>query len=152
MMLRARPRSRHWLLLPEQRKQLQTFAALVAIALERIHYVGIAQQAFVRTESERPRNSLLAVPSYDLRMPLTSLVGLSESLALGKSTRSAMHTELAGLLRDEARRMSNLVANPMQMARIQSGAVHLTLSGKPWKRSLEPPWAPAASTAIRNGW
>ena len=69
---------------PEQRQLLDTFAALIAIALERVHYVGLAQDALVRMESERLRNSLLAALSHDLRTPLTVLVGLAESLALTK--------------------------------------------------------------------
>ena len=119
--------SRQWLLLPEQRKQLETFAALVAIALERIHYVDVAQDALVRMSSERLRNSLLAALSHDLRTPLTSLAGLSESLTMSKPPLSAMQAELAEALRDEARRLGNLVANLMEMARIQSGQVRLNL-------------------------
>ena len=98
---------------------------MVAIALERIHYVEVAQQALVSMESERLRNSLLAALSHDLRTPLTSLVGLSESLALSAPPLSPLQTELAESLHDEARRLSNLVANLMEMARIQSGAVRL---------------------------
>jgi two-component system sensor histidine kinase KdpD len=40
--------------------------------------------ALVQMESERLRNSLLAALSHDLRTPLTSLVGLSEALALSR--------------------------------------------------------------------
>ncbi|MDP9108524.1 MAG: DUF4118 domain-containing protein, partial [Pseudomonadota bacterium] len=119
--------SREWLLVPEQRKQLDTFCALVAIAIERIHYVAVAQDALVRIESERLRNALLAALSHDLRTPLTSLVGLSESLALSKPALSTLQHELAASLRDEAQRMANLVANLLEMARIQSGAVSLNL-------------------------
>ena len=43
------------------------FAALTAIALERVHYVEVAQQALIQMESERLRNSLLSALSHDLR-------------------------------------------------------------------------------------
>ena len=66
--------------MPEQRRQLDTFAALIAIALERVHYVEVAQSATVQMESERLRNSLLAALSHDLRTPLAALVGLAETL------------------------------------------------------------------------
>ncbi len=62
-------------------------AALAAIALERVHYVEVAQDALVNMESERLRNSLLAALSHDLRTPLTALVGLSESLLRGRARR-----------------------------------------------------------------
>ena len=66
---------------------LDTFAALIAIALERVHYVGVAQDALLKMESERLRNSLLAALSHDLRTPLTVLVGLAESLSLSPRPR-----------------------------------------------------------------
>ena len=72
---RSRPANRRLLLVPEQRRHLDTFAALVAIALERVHYVEVAQQALIHMESERLRNSLLAALSHDLRTPLAALVG-----------------------------------------------------------------------------
>jgi two-component system sensor histidine kinase KdpD len=112
---------------PEQRKQLDTFGALAAIALERVHYVEVARDAEVRMESERLRNSLLAALSHDLRTPLTSLVGLSESLALSKPALAPSQLELAFNLRDEAVRMSRLVANLLDMARMQGDHVILNL-------------------------
>jgi two-component system sensor histidine kinase KdpD len=123
--LALEPHERRWLLIPEQRRQLDTFAALAAIALERVHYIDVAQGALVQMESERLRNSLLAALSHDLRTPLTSLVGLAESLAL--SPLSPVQLELAHGLREETLRMSTLVANLLDMARIESGAVHLNL-------------------------
>jgi two-component system sensor histidine kinase KdpD len=115
------------LLVPERRELLDAFAALAAIALERVHYVDVAQDAVVRMEGERLRNSLLAALSHDLRTPLTSLVGLSESLTLSRPPLATAQMELANALRDEARRMSTLVANLLDMARIQSGGVTLNL-------------------------
>lgn len=129
--LAIEPGDRRWLLVPEQRQQLDTFAALAAIALERVHYIGVAQQALVSMESERLRNSLLAALSHDLRTPLTSLVGLSESLAASRPPLAAPQLELAQSLQDEARRMHTLVANLLDMARIHSGEVKLNQQWQP---------------------
>jgi two-component system sensor histidine kinase KdpD len=129
--LAIEPQQRRWLLIPEQRQQLDTFAALVAIALERVHYIEVAQQALVSMESERLRNSLLAALSHDLRTPLTSLVGLSEGLAGSTPPLSAAQQETAQALHAEALRMSTLVTNLLDMARIQSGEVKLNLEWQP---------------------
>jgi two-component system sensor histidine kinase KdpD len=129
--LALRPKSRRLLKIPEQRQLLDTFAALIAIALERVHYVGLAQDALVRMESERLRNSLLAALSHDLRTPLTVLVGLAESLAMTKPPLSAAQSETAEAIQDEARRMSTLVGNLLDMARIESGEVSLDLQWQP---------------------
>lgn len=111
----------------DQNEQLKGFAAVAAIAIERIHYVHVAQEALIRVESERLRNSLLAALSHDLRTPLTSLVGLSESLAMSRPYITDLQTELAGALRDEALRMCRSVDNLLDMARIQAGNVALNL-------------------------
>jgi two-component system sensor histidine kinase KdpD len=125
------PPSRRWSLIPEQRQQFDTFAALTAIALERVHYIEVAQGALVHMESERLRNSLLAALSHDLRTPLTSLVGLSESLTRSQPPLNGTQLMLARALHDETLRMSNLVSNLLDMARIQSGKVELNLQWQP---------------------
>ena len=121
------PDNPRWLLVPEQRQHLDTFATLAAIALERVHYIDVAQGALLQMESERLRNSLLAALSHDLRTPLTSLVGLSESLVLSTPPLAPHQLEMARALSDETVRMSALVANLLDMARIESGHVHLNL-------------------------
>jgi two-component system sensor histidine kinase KdpD len=129
--LAVKANNRRLLRIPEQRQLLDTFAALIAIALERVHYVEVAQDALVRMESERLRNSLLAALSHDLRTPLTVLVGLAESIALTKPAPSPAQLEVAEAIRDEARRMSTLVSNLLDMARIESGDVRLNLEWQP---------------------
>jgi two-component system sensor histidine kinase KdpD len=66
----------------EQKSLLETVASLVAIAVERLHYVEVAQQTQVEMVAERLRSSILSALSHDLRTPLTALVGLADSLTL----------------------------------------------------------------------
>jgi two-component system sensor histidine kinase KdpD len=129
--LAVKAHNRRMLRIPEQRQLLDTFAALIAIALERVHYVGVAQDALLRMESERLRNSLLAALSHDLRTPLTVLVGLAESLALTAPKLSSVQLETAQAIQDEAHRMSTMVSNLLDMARIESGEVKLNLQWQP---------------------
>ncbi len=129
--LAIKAHNRRLLRIPEQRQLLDTFAALIAIALERVHYVDVAQSALVTMESERLRNSLLAALSHDLRTPLTALVGLSDVLESGQPPLTARQLETAHAIKEEARRMSALVTNLLDMARIESGEVQLHLEWQP---------------------
>jgi two-component system sensor histidine kinase KdpD len=120
----AQPR---WLLIPEQMQQLDTLARQIAIALERVHYVEIAQQAVVEMESERLRNALLAAISHDVRTPLTALIGLAESLKQSQPLLTADQAGMAQALVEQARELNALVNNLLEMARLQSGAVNLRM-------------------------
>jgi two-component system sensor histidine kinase KdpD len=118
----ARPR---WLLIPEQLQQLDTLARQIAIALERVHYVDIAQQAVVDMESERLRNTLLAAISHDLRTPLTALIGLAESLQRSQPPLAPPQAGMAQAMTQQARQLNALVTNLLDMARLQNGGVNL---------------------------
>ena len=117
------PSSARLFMIPEQRRLLDTFAVLVAIALERIHFVSVAQETLIKMESERLRNTLLAALSHDLRTPLTALVGLAETLYLDLAAAQSGHMDRAAILREQALRTSRMVNNLLEMARLQSGEV-----------------------------
>ncbi len=110
---------------PDQRRLLDTFARLLAISLERIHYVSVAQSSTVQIESERLRNSLLSAISHDLRTPLTALVALTDALEMLDAPLTSEQKEISVLLREKALKMSSQVSNLLDMARLQSGAVQL---------------------------
>ena len=129
--LAIRPERSRDLMIPEQMRQCETFAALIAIALERVHYVDVARDALIKIESERLRNSLLSALSHDLRTPLAALLGLSESLALTQPPLSHQQAEIARTLGEETKRLIALVNNLLDMARIQSGEVRLHLEWHP---------------------
>ncbi|KIG09928.1 sensor histidine kinase [Caballeronia concitans] len=113
--------------MPEQRRMLETFAAQIALALERVHYVEIAQDALINMESERLRNSLLSAISHDLRTPLTSIVGFASILEekAGDTQWPGGTQEIVHAIHEEALRMSGVVTNLLDMARLQSGALRL---------------------------
>jgi two-component system sensor histidine kinase KdpD len=120
------PRQCPWSATSEGRQALDTFGALIAIALERNRYADISQKALTRVEAERLRNSLLAAMSHDLRTPLTIMSGLAESLCLSPTALSPAQMESATAIYTEAKRMSSLVDNLLQMIGIE-GAVELDL-------------------------
>ena len=138
------------LMIPEQRRLLETFARLIAIALERIHYVDIAQSTTVQMESERLRNSLLSAISHDLRTPLSVLVGLADTMALTKPPPTGQQMEIAGTMRSEAMRMTALVNNLLDMARLQAGEIRLNRQWHPLEEVVENALRAVSSTLTHH--
>ncbi len=145
--------SKRMIFLPEQRQLLDTFASQIAIAIERVHYVDIAQNALVSMESERLRNSVLSAISHDLNTPLTTIVAtaglLKQQLNSPLSNNLTDHkkqederSEYIDMLYEQSIRMKNLVVNLLDMARLQSGKVKLN---KQWQTLEE-----VVGTALRT--
>ncbi len=116
---------------PDQRRLLDTCASLLAISLERIHYIDVARKSTVQIESERLRNSLLSAISHDLRTPLAALVGLAETMVMAPPAQPALQGDLAKAIRDSALRMNAMVVNLLDMARLEAGAVPLRREWQP---------------------
>ncbi len=115
----------------ENRSLLEALASLAAIAVERLHYVEVAQSSELKMATERLRSSILSALSHDLRTPLTVLVGLAEALFLLRPALPGPALDLAGALRDQALRLSGLVGNLLEMARLHAGSVSLRLEWQP---------------------
>jgi two-component system, OmpR family, sensor histidine kinase KdpD len=127
--LPARPDS---LLMPEQRHLAETFAGQIAVAIERVQVAAEAVELARKAETESLRNSLLNAISHDLRNPLAVLVGASSSLATDDARLSdAAKRELIATIHEESKRMSTLVGNLLDMARLESGAVELARQWTP---------------------
>lgn len=128
-MVLQRPSASSWSL--GERRLIDACAALIGSALERIHYIEVARESAVEIEGERLRNVLLSAISHDLRTPLASLVGLAESLALTRPAPTPQQTDIAHSIVGSARRMSAMVNNLLDMARVESGVVRLNLEWLP---------------------
>ena len=144
------PRNLQWLPAPEQERLLQAGASLIAIAIERVHYIEVAQQALLQMESEQLRNNLLSALSHDLRTPLTALVGLADTLALQPPPLMGEQAELARAIRDEALRTSALVHNLLDMARLQSGSITLNKEWQPLEEVVGTALQARASVLTRH--
>lgn len=118
------PENQNDIFAPEQRQLLDTFASQIGLSIERNHYVEVARDALISMESERLRNSLLSAISHDLRTPLTSLIGIADSLKLKAKADEAI-LPLVNDLYDQSHRMQSLVLNLLDMARLQSGNIQL---------------------------
>jgi two-component system sensor histidine kinase KdpD len=87
----------------------------------------IVTQLFERARNDaeaarasRSREEMLASVSHDLRTPLTTIKALAHDLAAGGDER-------AQTIEEEADRLTTLVSDLLQMSRLSSGAVNLTL-------------------------
>ncbi len=132
-----------------ERRLIDACASLIGSALERIHYIEVAQESAVEIEGERLRNVLLSAISHDLRTPLASLVRLAESLALIRPSPSPQQAIIALSIAGSARRMSAMVNNLLDMARVESGKVRLRLEWLPVEEVIGT--AVAASEALLVG-
>ncbi|MBI5786018.1 MAG: DUF4118 domain-containing protein [Rhodocyclales bacterium] len=110
---------------------LDATASLAGITVERIHYTEVAQRSEVDIRTEKLRSSILSSISHDLRTPLTSLVGLADTLTdPGQAGNTA---ERAAIIRDQAHAMHRMVTNLLDMARLQAGGVVLNLQWQPFE-------------------
>ncbi len=121
-----RPRRRDAFAVPGSLQQLETFINQTALAVERARSADEAQEARVRAETERLRNSLLTSVSHDLRTPLATITGAATTiLESGARMDNRMQQELLESVRDEADRLNRLVQNLLEMTRLESGALQL---------------------------
>jgi two-component system sensor histidine kinase KdpD len=125
------PNSQNTQAVREHKPLLATLASLVAIAVERLHYAEVAQSTQVQMISERLRSSILSALSHDLRTPLTALVGLADSLVLYRPPLSAEALDTAEAIREQALRLSGLVGNLLDMARLHAGRIALRKEWQP---------------------
>ena len=109
----------------QQRELLDACCRQTAFAFERARLAVDARTAQLRAKTEEMRASLLGAVSHDLRTPLAAITGAATSLrdhpALGGDAKS----ELLATICEEAERLERLVANLLDMTRLETGAVVL---------------------------
>ncbi len=132
--LGVRPYTRRRFLTPSQRQQLEGFANLSAMAIERARLADEANRAQVLGEAERLQTALLNSISHDLRTPLVSIQGVLDSLLeVEMGGENAVQLDRAARLdmldnaREETARLNRLVENLLDMTRLEAGALKLRL-------------------------
>ncbi|MDD1649186.1 MAG: sensor histidine kinase KdpD, partial [Methylococcaceae bacterium] len=124
--LAIEPANLRRIFLPEQRKLLETIMGLVIQTAQRHYLADQAKSTLLEIESERLRNSLLTSISHDLRTPLATIVGSASTLSetdsgLTERDRQELNTGIY----EEALRMTTLVNNILDMAKLEAGAIKL---------------------------
>lgn len=111
-------------LTPEQRRLLEAFASLAAVAVERVHLAEAAGQVQLLEATEKLQSALLNSISHDLRTPLVSITGALSTLQeddvrLDEEARRILVDTAA----EEAGRLNRLVGNLLDMTRLEAGAL-----------------------------
>jgi two-component system, OmpR family, sensor histidine kinase KdpD len=107
----------------EQRSFLEAFARQAAFAFERARLTREAQTAALRARTEELRSSLLSAVSHDLRTPLAGITGAATTLRDEPGLDAAVQSELLESICDEAERLERLLANLLDMTRVESGGL-----------------------------
>ncbi len=106
----------------EEKRLVDAWAGLAALAVERVRLAEKARQAALLEDSDRLRTALFNSVSHELRTPLASIIGsVSTLLDAGGLYDEAVKRELLENIHDGAARMERLVANLLDTARMESG-------------------------------
>jgi two-component system, OmpR family, sensor histidine kinase KdpD len=106
------------------RRVLSAFASQAAAALEWQRLAHEAQQARRLAEGNKIRTALLAAVSHDLRTPLASIKASVSSLRQQDIRwEPGDEAELLATIEESADRLDGLVANLLDMSRLQTGVV-----------------------------
>ena len=107
---------------PLRSDKLPLFTSLIdqaSLVLERLQLEGDMRDVAQLRERDRLRAALLSSVSHDLRTPITSILAAVSALRRG-STLSLIDT-----IESEATRLNRFVANLLDMARVEAGALKL---------------------------
>jgi two-component system sensor histidine kinase KdpD len=109
-----------------ERQLLGTFANEAALAIERSQLRGQALRADLLEEVDRWRSALVGAVSHDLRTPLASIKAAVSTLREpGLALSGADHNELLATIEDQSDHLTMLVANLLDMARLEAGTLAL---------------------------
>jgi two-component system sensor histidine kinase KdpD len=104
---------------------LQGLSNLVAIGLERMRVQDAASRAEAARQSDELKSTLLDALAHEFKTPLTSIKAASTSLLSSNALRPEQQRELLSIVDEETDRLSVLVTEAIQMARIEAGRVIL---------------------------
>jgi two-component system sensor histidine kinase KdpD len=137
---------------PLEKATIEAVSGLVAVALERARFLREASRSEALKQSDELKSALLASVSHALRTPLTSIRAAVDNLLQHDLSRDQAAVNRATLTRpaltppapsranltddtlrefhliisEEVGRLARLVNNLLEMARIESGELHLT--------------------------
>ena len=106
---------------------LQALSNLVAIGLEKVRGQEAANRAEAARQSEELKSTLLDAIAHEFKTPLTSIKAATSSMLSAPASMPPEQLELVTIVDEEADRLSRLVTEAIQMARIEGGKLQLNL-------------------------
>jgi len=104
-----------------QERVVPALEALLSAALEREGLLGGVVETAALRRADTVKTALLRAVSHDLRSPLTAISAAGEAVG-SPSLSQPEREELAAVIQEEARRLSRLVDNLLDLSRLEAGA------------------------------
>ena len=104
---------------------LQSLANLVAIGLERARAQETAGRAEAARQSEELKSTLLDAIAHEFKTPLTTIKAATTALLSDSPPRPEQQKGFIAIVDEEADRLTGLVTDAIQMARLEAGQVQL---------------------------
>jgi two-component system sensor histidine kinase KdpD len=111
----------------DQELLLETFVNQMALVIERELLDEAAEQSLMLRESERLYTALLNSISHELRTPIATISGSAGLLEAHTNGDSRVRGELIRSIQGAANRLNRLVANLLDMSRLDAGRLQLKL-------------------------
>ncbi len=104
-----------------QERVVPALEALMSAALERETLLGGVVETAALRRADTVKTALLRAVSHDLRSPLTAISAAGEAVG-SQSLSPGERQEMALVIQEEAKRLSRLVDNLLDLSRLEAGA------------------------------
>lgn len=104
---------------PDETEVVESFAAMITVALEKQKLEQLTRDATIRAESEKLYSALLDSVSHELKTPLAVISGTAEQLE--KHCRKGTAQVLVSEIRLATQRLSRTVNSLLDMTRLETG-------------------------------
>jgi two-component system, OmpR family, sensor histidine kinase KdpD len=104
-----------------QERVVPALEALLSAALEREGLLGGVVETAALRRADTIKTALLRAVSHDLRSPLTAISAAGATVGSPSLSRGERE-EMAAVIQEEARRLSRLVDNLLDLSRLEAGA------------------------------
>jgi two-component system, OmpR family, sensor histidine kinase KdpD len=104
----------------------EAFISQISGKFEREYLRSLARQAYLLNESDKLYKTLFSSISHELRIPVATIMGASDSLATTEHT-AGIRKELSSEIYVASKRLNRLIENLLNMSRLESGRISTRL-------------------------